>query len=93
MESNQNQIKINDEVIFRIKPYYYGALGEYHDGIVTAIYENGVLVHYLYGYKSESDIVKWGDIMIVGDKENGEYFRICGYSGRGRILNKEILNT
>lgn len=93
MDTIKNQIEINDEVIFRIKPYYYGSLSEYHDGTVTAIYEEGVMVHYLYGYKSEADIVKWQDLMIIGDKENGEPFKISGYSGRGRILNREVLTS
>ena len=91
MESIRNEIKLNDEVIFRIKPYYQSALSTYQDGTVTGIYANGVMIHYLYGYKSEADIVNWEDIMIVGDK-HGEYFKIRGYSGRGRILNREILN-
>ena len=91
MENVKAEIKLNDDVIFRIKPYYHGALSEYHDGTVTAIYDHGVMIHYLYGYKSESDIVKWEDLMIVGDV-NGEYFKISGYSGNGRILNREILN-
>lgn len=92
MQNIKEQIKINDEVIFKIKPYY-DSLSELHDGIVTGIYEDGVMIHYLYGYKSEADTVKWEDLMIIGDKENGEYFKIRGYSGRGRILNREILNN
>lgn len=93
MEKIKSQIKINDEVIFKIKPYDITALSDYNDGTVTAIYDNGVMIHYLDGYKSRADVVKWEDLMIIGDRENGEYFKISGYSGRGRILNREIINS
>ena len=43
MENIKNQIKLNDEVIFKIKPYY-NSLSEYHDGTVTGIYEDGVMI-------------------------------------------------
>lgn len=88
----KDEVKLDDEIIFKVKPYYYDSLSEYCDGTVTAIYEEGVMIHYLYGYKSLADVVKWEDLMIIGDKENGEYFKISGYSGRGRILNRNVLN-
>lgn len=92
MEHIKNQVKLNDDIIFKIKPYDASSLSEYNDGTVTAIWENGVTIHYLESYHSRADLIKWEDLMIIGDRENGEQFKIKGYSGHGRILNREILN-
>lgn len=88
-------IKVGDDCLFLVKPYIHWADdNECEDGHVSAIYDNGVLLHYMYGVSSYSDIVKFEDIMIIGDpndSELGENFKIRGFSGRGIVLNRSVL--
>lgn len=61
---------------------------------LTKIYENEVLVHFLYGHHSLSEFVKKEDILAIGN--SGAKGIIPGWSGTYYILNpkkiKEILD-
>jgi len=57
---------------------------------ITSIYEESVLVHFVYGLKSLSEIVKKENILAIGNNETGEG-KIKGWQGQYDILNqKEI---
>jgi hypothetical protein len=57
---------------------------------ITSIYEDRVLVHFLYGYKSLAEFVKKEDILAIGNEE-GEG-KIKGWTGKYDILNQERIN-
>jgi len=72
----------------------YGGLGkEIIVDSITSISENSVLVHFLYGYKSEAEWVNKKDIIAVGDMSATS--KIKGWSGNFNILqpNHELLNA
>ena len=76
-------LKIGDSCLFLVNPYiHWAGENECEDGHVSAICEDGDLLHYMYGVSSYSDIVKFEDIMIIGDPDNselGEQFKISGF--------------
>lgn len=94
-EMQKTLLKVGDSCLFLVNPYiHWAGENECEDGYVSAIYENGALLHYMYGVSSYSDTVKFEDIMIIGDPDNselGEQFKIPGFSGRGIVLNRKVL--
>lgn len=58
---------------------------------ITKIYSDKVLVHFLEGYKSESEFVEKGKILAIGNNETGEG-RIKGWGGKYDILNQEEID-
>lgn len=88
----KDKIQLDDQVVFYLTPYYAPHGKDYEsviDGCVTGIYENGVMIHYLYGYKSMSDLVAY-EHLVARHNEEGEYIRFKGISGRSEILNQEL---
>jgi hypothetical protein len=70
--------------------YYAGKPKEIIVDNITEILEDSVLVHFVYGFKSLSEIVKKEKILAIGNNETGEG-TIKGWSGKYDILNqKEI---
>ena len=56
----------------------------------TAIYEDKILFHFLYNYKSLAEDVYKKDIIAVGDI-NGTV-AIAGWTGKFTIINQEIFD-
>lgn len=54
---------------------------------ITSVGDDDVLVHFLYGYKSEAEWVKKVDIIAIGDKNATG--KINGYRGNFNILKPE----
>lgn len=79
-----SNIKKGDYIAFEWK---YGLFGsEIVVTNITEVYKNDVLVHFLYGYKSESEFVSKKDIIAIGDtKSDG---KIKGWSGNFNIILK-----
>lgn len=78
-------LKPGDYIAFVWK---YGTFGEeiVVDNI-TEVYDNDVLVHFLYGYKSEAEFVKKEDIIAIGNP-NGTG-KIKGWTGNFDILKPD----
>jgi len=51
---------------------------------ITKVYEDEVLVHFLYGCKSESDFIKKSDILAIGNMKGNH--EIKGWTGKFDIL-------
>ena len=58
---------------------------------ITEIYQDKVLVHFLDGYKSESEFVEKEKILAIGNNETGEG-RIKGWDGKYDILNQREID-
>lgn len=58
---------------------------------ITEIYEDKVLVHFLYGYKSLAEFVRKEEILAIGNDETGEA-EIKGWNGKYDIINPEEIN-
>ena len=60
---------------------------------ITSVKNDDVLVHFLYGYKSESEWIKKKDIIAIGDTSASG--KIKGWSGNFNILlpNHELLKS
>ncbi len=56
----------------------------------TAIYEDKILFHFLYNYKSLTEDVYKKDIIAVGDI-NGTV-AIAGWTGKYKIINQEVFD-
>lgn len=82
MLSALSNLKIGDYIAFQ---WNYGTFGkEIIVDSITCIEDEQVLVHFLYGCKSESEWVKKSDIIAIGDiSANG---KIKGWSGNFNIL-------
>jgi len=85
-----SNLKAGDYIAFQ---WNYGIFGKVIivDNI-TCVEDEQVLVHFLYGYKSEGEWVKKSDIIAIGDMSaNG---KIKGWSGNFNILlpNHELLS-
>ena len=80
-----SNIKEGDCIAFQ---WNYGIFGkEIIVDNITCVDGDQVLVHFLYGYKSEAEWVKKSDIIAVGDMSaKGE---IKGWSGKFNILLPE----
>ena len=80
-----SNIKEGDYIAFQ---WNYGIFGkEIIVDNITCVDGDQVLVHFLYGYKSEAEWVKKSDIIAVGDMSaKGE---IKGWSGKFNILLPE----
>ena len=85
-----SNLKKGDYIAFQ---WDYGIFGkEIIVDSITCVEDDKVLVHFLYGHKSEAEWVKKSDIIAVGDKScNG---RIKGWTGFFDILlpNHELLS-
>lgn len=85
-----SNLKVGDYIAFQ---WNYGTFGkEIIVDNITCVEDEQVLVHFLYGYKSESEWVKKSDIIAIGDMSgNG---KIKGWSGNFNILlpNHELLS-
>lgn len=86
MENDKDKILANlvlgDFIAFE---WAYGMFGrEIIVAPITLYHEDEVLVHFLYGYQSESEFIKKSDIIAVGSSSaNG---KIKGWSGNFNIL-------
>ena len=58
---------------------------------ITSVYEDKVLVHFLYGVKGLSEFVNKEKILAVGNEESGEG-RIKGWTGKYDILKQEEID-
>lgn len=75
-------LKIGDYIAFE---WSYGVSGkEIIVDSITMVKPDEVLVHFLYGYKSESQWVKKKDIIAVGDPKGK--CKIKGWSGKFNIV-------
>lgn len=85
-----SNLKQGDYIAFK---WDYGIFGEeiIVDSI-TSIEDKQVLVHFLYGYKSEAEWIKKEDIIAIGDMSAKG--KIKGWSGNFNILlpNHELLS-
>lgn len=80
---NTDNLKEGDYIAF---PWKYGNGGdEIIVTNITAVYDDSVLVHFLYGYKSESEFVPKKDIIAIGDIKKGKH-KIKGWSGKFHLL-------
>ena len=84
MKKTLDDLKSGDYIAFGFN--YNG--GEPNDIIIdniTSVYDDRVLVHFLYGYKSMAEFILKKDIIAIGDLENGES-KIPHCSGKFNIL-------
>ena len=85
-----SNLKVGDYIAFQ---WNYGIFGkEIIVDNITCVEDEKVLVHFLYGYKSEGEWVEKSDIIAIGDMSaNG---KIKGWSGNFNILlpNHELLS-
>ena len=85
-----SNLKAGDYIAFQ---WNYGFFGkEIIVDNITCVEDEKVLVHFLYGYKSEGEWVKKSDIIAIGDMSaNG---KIKGWTGNFNILlpNHELLS-
>ena len=83
-----NDLKEGDYIAFK---WEYGVnQGEGGDIVVTDItkvYDDQVLVHFLDGYKSESEFVKKEDILAIGNMDGND--GIKGWTGKFDILKPD----
>ena len=88
-------LKQTDYVMFGFN--YHGGV---RDGVepketivdnITAIYEDRVLVHFLYGHHSLSEFVPFDKIVGIGDNENGTV-QVKGWGGKYRVVNQELFD-
>ena len=81
---------IDDSIAFEWK---FGTLGpEIFVAKISSVEDDRVLVHFLYGYKSESEWVKKNEIIAIGDLlATG---KIKGWTGHYNILipDHKLLN-
>jgi hypothetical protein len=83
-------LKAGDYIAFEWK---YGVLGPtiIVDNI-TSVKDNEVLVHFLYGYKSEAEYVKFDDIIAIGSEKGDR--KIKGFGGKYIVIKEhELLTT
>ena len=85
-----SNLKVGDYIAFQ---WNYGMFGkEIIVDNISYVDDEKVLVHFLYGYKSEGEWVKKSDIIAIGDMSaNG---KIKGWTGNFNILlpNHELLS-
>ena len=85
-----SNLKTGDYIAFQ---WDYGTFGkEIIVDNISCVDDEKVLVHFLYGYKSEGEWVKKSDIIAIGDMSaNG---KIKGWTGNFNILlpNHELLS-
>ena len=85
-----SNLKVGDYIAFQ---WNYGIFGkEIIVDNISCVEDEKVLVHFLYGYKSEGEWVEKSDIIAIGDMSaNG---KIKGWSGNFNILlpNHELLS-
>ena len=85
-----SNLKVGDYIAFQ---WNYGMFGkEIIVDNISCVDDEQVLVHFLYGYKSEGEWVKKCDIIAIGDMSaNG---KIKGWTGNFNILlpNHELLS-
>lgn len=83
---NVNDLKEGDFIAFQ---WMYGLNLEGDGDIVvtniTKVYEKEFLVHFLYGYKSESEVVKKDDVLAIGNMDGKSGLK--GWTGKFDILN------
>jgi hypothetical protein len=58
---------------------------------ITEVFSDEVLVHFMYGLKSLSEIVKKEDILAIGNEKTGEG-KVYGWSGKYDILNQKRID-
>lgn len=71
-------LKIGDYIAFE---WSYGVSGK---EIITMVKPDEVLVHFLYGYKSEAQWVKKKDIIAIGNPKGKG--KIKGWTGKFNIV-------
>ena len=80
-----NELKEGDYIDFK---WDYGLhQGEGGDIIVdniTSIHDDRILVHFLYGYKSEAEWVNKDDVLAIGNMEGKDGLK--GWTGKFDIL-------
>lgn len=83
--TNINELKENDFIAF---PYNYGIHqgegGEIVVDCISKIQNDKVLVHFLYGYKSEAEWVNKSDILAIGNMKGKSELK--GWTGKFDIL-------
>lgn len=58
---------------------------------ISFVHDDEFIVHFLYGLKSESAVVKKSDVLAIGD--NNATGKIKGWSGNYNILNKDYFKN
>ncbi len=54
---------------------------------ITSLHEGGFIVHFLYGYKSLSEFIKYADVLAIGNADGKT--RIKGWSGKFDLINTD----
>ncbi len=81
MQATQDNIKVNDTIIFKCDEFRNNDVQEF-DGHVQIADEKGVHVVYLSGYRSRNDFIPYSDILAKLDKRK-PYIKLTNapYSG------------
>lgn len=82
-----NQLIKGDYIAF---PFQYNASDDKEIIVtnITCVYEDHVLVHFLYGYKSLGASVKKEDILAIGNLESGKA-KIKGWTGSFDVVKPD----
>jgi hypothetical protein len=81
-----SDLKEGDFIAFGFN-YHGGEPTEIQVTNITKVYEDRVLVHFLYGHHSLGEFIKNEDIIAIGNPE-GET-KIKGWTGKFDLLNEE----
>ncbi len=54
---------------------------------ITSKHDGGFIAHFMYGYKSLSEFIKYEDILAIGNTEGKT--KIKGWSGHFDLINSE----
>ncbi len=81
-----SELKCGDSIAFGYN-YNGGEPKEIVVSMITYLHEGGFIVHFLYGYKSLSEFIKYDDVLAIGNPDGKT--KLKGWGGRYDLIKPE----